>query len=170
MSNMVTVGARTRTLTKGFTRPNDTIAYTAGDAVSNSDSAPTILQFELGEGKASGKISDALAMSSVNAGTKPDLELWLFDSVVAAGSFVDNAACAVTDAELLTAVARINFPVASWIGVGANAACHVTPGHRFNSLQVSVLYGVVVVRNAYTPAANEVFTFRLKVELDGDAK
>lgn len=177
MSNAITIGFKTRTLDVTITRPNDTTAYTAGDTLSDSTSAPTSMKFSTGDGKPSGKISSAVAISSANLATKPDLELWLFDTDVAAASFLDNAAAAFSDAEVNSLVAKIAFPVASWVpgnmtaNAGGNAVCTVTPGVRFNGIQgKDQLFGVVVVRNAYTPVALEAFKFRLQVELDVDGK
>jgi hypothetical protein len=163
-----TVGANTIRATATYTRPNDTTAYAAGDALSDNTTAgsATNLTFSSvarsnGE---SGLIVDAWVIDSVAAGTKPSLELWLYDTAPAAAG--DNAAFAPSDAEALNVVAVIPFTT---FYAGSNNC--VSRGD-FTAVPfvcasgATALYGQVVVRNAYTPSANEVFTFKLKIMQD----
>jgi hypothetical protein len=160
-----------RTISAGFTRPNDTTAYAAGDVVSNSTSAPTIMIFPRATSQAGGNgiIQQAILVTSASVATKPDLELWLFDTTVTMDN--DNAAFTPTDAEMLTLVGVIRFPTSSFVvgtataGAGGNAACDVQNlGIPINTKNGdNSLYGILVVRNAYVPVAEEVFTVRIKV-------
>jgi hypothetical protein len=109
-------------------------------------------------------ITNARITSSVNAGTKPDLELWLFRSDIA--EVGDNEAFAVTDAEQLTRIGIIDFPVANWIVGGANAVCEVSNIGLAFKAATSSIYGVLVVRNTYTPVSGETLTVELVVAQD----
>lgn len=166
-------------VTKGYghiagaklTRPNDTNAYTAGDVINDSASAGTVFTIPAQIDGANGftLLQELICISSQNAATKPDLELWLFTTAPAAQN--DNAAFAVTDAELAKLVGIVTIPVASFkVGntgsaAAGNAVCDVLNLSMPICTPVGsagVLYGVVVVRNAYVPVANEEFTFILK--------
>jgi hypothetical protein len=161
-----------RTIAANVTRPNDTTAYTAGDVLCDSTSAPTILTFTgaTKEQGGTGTIVGATCIDSAAQATKPDLELWLFDTAITMDN--DNAAFTPTDAELRTLVGVISFPVASFkvgdatSGADGNCVCDVqTLGVQVNTVVGSnALYGVLVVRNAYTPVANERFDVRLKIK------
>jgi len=161
-----------RTVGAAVTRPADTSAYTAGDVISDSTSAPTLLTFQGVGGSARGFtiLQSVLCIDSANQATKPDLELWLFDTAPAAQN--DNAAFAPTDAELITGlnglVGVIPIPSTSFrvglatSGAAGNSICHVTNiGLPLNLNAFAVLYALVVVRNAYTPVSAEAFTFKL---------
>lgn len=150
-----------------YTRPADTTAYTAGDALSDSTSAPSVLTFKNAVRDGSAILEAAICMDSVAAGTKPDLELWLFHT--APTPVNDNAAFAISDAEILNLVAIVPFAVATFQASSNNCACQKTglaiPVHgalRDKARKTVDLYGMVVVRNAYTPASGEVFNFSLK--------
>lgn len=161
-----------------FTRPADTAIYAAGDVIADSTSAPNIMTFTrsaLEDGSAGGQaaggiIQEAILTTSANQATKPDLELWLFDTTVVMDN--DNAVFTPTDAEMLTLVTVIAFPSTSFkvgdatVGAGGNAACDVQNiGVPFNIVGTNntALFGILVVRNAYTPVSGEVFAIRLKV-------
>ncbi len=160
-----------RTVSATFTRPSDTTAYAAGDVVCNSTSAPVIMSFERVSLDDDGIsiLQDAICVTSANVATKPDLELWLFDTAVTMDN--DNAVFTPTDAELLTCVGVVRFPTGSFLvgdatsGAGGNSLCHVSNlGVPVSAAQnITVLYGVLVVRNAYVPVSGEVFTVRLKL-------
>lgn len=159
-----------RTIAANFTRPNDTNQYTAGDVLCDSTSAPTIITFARAarEQKGNGIIQSALMVSSANQATKPDLRLWLFDTTITMDN--DNAAFTPTDAELRTLVAVIAFPVGNWIGgdatsgAGGNAVCNPQAlWLPFNCTVSNDLFGVLEVRNTYTPVAQERFDIRLGI-------
>src|SRR5207245_2234219 len=105
----LTIGGFTTVLTVTMTRPADTTAYAAGDQVSNSTSAPTILTFA-GAARVSGGtgvITHVWITDSVAAATLPDLELWLFDTTATPNN--DNAAFAPSDATSNTIVAVVHL-------------------------------------------------------------
>ena len=172
---------RTKRFTDAITRPANAAAYAAGDVISevttndhltfgtatavdgsgNPVGAP---------GKLSGSIDVARCFSSANQSTLPDLELWLFHTDIA--EVADNSAFAPTDAEMLTLIGIIDFPVADWkvgtatAGAGGNAVCEARQIGLPFRLATQVLYGQLVVRNAYTPVTSETFTVELVVTQD----
>lgn len=150
------------TCTASITRPADTNAYTAGDALSNSTSAPTA-----GGGtftsaaRASGKsviLTDLLVVSSAAAVTPMQGILHIFDTAPTAIN--DNAAFSVSDAQMLTCVARVPFTL---VTRGANSGAHV---QNINAGILTVgsanLRFLVEVTNAYTPESGETLSFRAK--------
>jgi hypothetical protein len=171
MSQVSQVEGRGRTIKTAFTRPNDTTQYTSGDVVNDSTSAPSVMTFS-GFSSTAGKqtlIQQLIVCSSANQSTKLDAELWLFDTTVTPDN--DNAAFTPTDAENRTLVAKIAIPASAWAagtataGAGGNAVCVLDNlGIPVNTLvSDNAIYGVLVARNAYTPVAQEVFDFRLKL-------
>lgn len=167
MEKVLSVG---RTRSANFVRPSDTNVYAAGDVVANSTSAPVIMTFRgatLGEGSPS-IIQHAVLIDSASVATKPDLELWLFDTTVTMDN--DNAVFTPTDAELLTLIGVIPFPVGDFkvgdatVGAGGNSICEAKNlGLPFNAaISGNDIFGILVVRNAYVPVSDEAFAVRLK--------
>lgn len=154
------------TLTASYTRPADTTAYAANEALSDSTSAPTYLTFGSVTGAAgpkTGWLVGARCYSSANQSTLPQLRLFLYKSVPTAVN--DNAALTMTDAQLLTCVATLTFN--SFVGgddtagAGGNAFCTASIPEP---VAVSApLFGLVKVLNAYTPVSAEVVTFDLDI-------
>lgn len=151
----------TQILSGLITRPADTTTYTAGDVVGAAALSFGPTGPSKGQG---GELRTGALISSQNATTKPDLELWLFSANVASVT-ADNAAFAPTDAELATLIGVVPFPVASWkVGntgsaAAGNSAC-VATGINI-PLGVDTVYAVVVVKNAYVPVSTETFTINL---------
>lgn len=151
------------------TRPANTTTYTAGDVVGTAVTA-TIEFNNASSGEFECAIlQQAIVSSSAYVATAPDLELWLFDTTVAA--IADNAAFAPTDAELATLVGIVQFETANWkvgtatAGAGGNACCVASNiSIPFNTKKgTHSLFGVLVMRNAYVPVSGEIFTCRLQV-------
>lgn len=155
-------------VTVSVTRPNDTTAYTANDAWSDSTSAPSALTFS-SVARASGGtliITGVEVISSANKATALQGELWLFDT--APTVINDNAAFTITDGEYETKVAKIPFVLDSPGNSAADASGNT--GCSVDGLSILVkcvssanLTGLIKVLNAYTPVAQEKLTFRLKV-------
>lgn len=162
-----TVNGLCHTTSATVTRPADTNAYTAGDVVCNSTSAPVVMTFSDAFKFNHTVLQHAVITSSANVATKPDLELWLFDTTITMDN--DNAAFTPTDAEMLTLVAVVPFLTADFkvgdatSGAGGNSVCESKNlGIPINPAASDDLYGVLVARNAYVPVSGEVFTVRLK--------
>ncbi len=151
------------TCSTDITRPNDTTAYAANDAWSDSTSAPTSGGFTFTSAArksgGSGIITDAIITSSADPGTLLQGEIWLFDTSVT--NINDNSAFAVSDAEIKTMVGKIPFTMED---AGNNDSAHVQNlGIGFTCVGSANLRYLVKVKNAYTPAAQEVLTVRLKI-------
>lgn len=158
----------TSTVNASYTRPGDTTAYAAGDVVADSTSAATVLTFSevvrfVGGG---GIIQGAQLIDSAAPATFGEFELYLFDTVPAMQN--DNAAWAPSDSEMEKCIGVIPFPAALAKVGGSNLVYDVDSLSKSFNAAASVrdIYGVLVVRNAYTPANAEKFTIRLHVLRD----
>ncbi|MGE0131917.1 MAG: hypothetical protein AB7U82_27855 [Blastocatellales bacterium] len=163
------VGGKTSAINGSFTRPANTTQYAAGDAVSDS-SAPITFASIARINNGSGVITGAILVDSANQSTKGQFELWLFDTSPAVDT--DNAAFTPTDAECATLIGVIPFNVAyvgdATAGAGGNA---VYPAQGLSlpfkcTGGTDDIFGLIVVRNAYTPVSSEAFTVRLNVLQD----
>lgn len=164
-SGRILTGAVSVTISTNFTRPADTTAYAAGDAVTNSTSAPTILTFT-GAARLvgmTGLITDAVLIDEANQATKGQFELHLYDTTFTPNN--DNAAFAPTVAVAETEVGVIEFPTA-FASTNADTYHAKNVNLGFATLTTANLFGELVVRNAYTPVSGEKFTIRLKIIQD----
>lgn len=144
-----------------ITRPSDTTAYAANDALSDSTSAPTSGGFTFtGAARKSGGailITDMWVSSSNPTGGMQG-EVWVFNTSVT--NINDNAAFAISDAEIKTVVAKIPFVT---VADTNNAGCHVQ-----NLGIVAICSGsanlryLFKVKAAYTPASAEVITVAIQ--------
>lgn len=169
------VGGKTKVVNASFSRPADTTAYAAGDAVTNSTSSPTVITFD-GCARANagtGFITGATLVDSANQATKGSFELWVFDTTVTPDN--DNAVFTPSDSELATLVCVIAFDTAyigdATSGAGGNCVYSgsiVGGGYKAFKCGASSddLFGLIVVRNAYTPVSSESFTIRLEISQD----
>jgi len=171
-ANPVPVGGLSKNVSGSLTRPNDANVYAAGDAVTDSTTSPAQITFSgcARVNGGSGVVLGALLVDSASQSTKGSFELWLFDAPVTPDN--DNAAFTPADAELATLVGVIPFnsPFVgdATAGAGGNCVYDVTGldlpfvcGGGSQSL-----FGLLVVRNAYTPVALEDFTVRLRIAQD----
>ena len=155
------VAAMTRGVTVAtstITRPADTSQYTAGDALSNSTSAPTAGGGTLTIVAASGKSALMTHMQIVSSnapGTPLQGEVWLFGTAPTAIN--DNAAFTVSDSEMLTCVGVIPFVL---LTIGANSSATVDVGKAFATSGSTNLRYLVRVVNTYTPASGETIAVR----------
>jgi hypothetical protein len=166
------VGGRTVVISASFTRPADTNAYAAGDAVTNSTSSPSQMTFS-GAGRvngASGVILSAVLIDEANQTTKGQFELWLFDTSVTPDN--DNAAFARSNAECETLIGVIPFNTAFVANAGSGSSGKVVfpaPGlsipFKCGGATTSI-FGLLVVRNAYTPISAEKLVVRLQISQD----
>lgn len=154
-----------------FTRPANTTQYAAGEAVTDSTSAPTVITFSnvVSSNGGAGSIVKVLMVDSANAATKGSFELWLFDTTFTPDN--DNAVFTPTDAELATLIDVIPLPSTfvgdATAGADGNAVYIGTLAEPIDfkcKPTSSNLFGALVVRNAYTPVSGESFTIRLFIE------
>lgn len=145
-----------------ITRPADTTAYAANDALSNSTSSPTSGGFTLsGICRKSGGsvlITDVIVTTSNDASTLLQGEVWIFNQSVT--NINDNAAFAVSDSEIKTCVAKVPFALED---AGNNGFYHSQNLSILATASGSAdLRFLVRVKNAYTPANAEVITVIVK--------
>jgi hypothetical protein len=155
-------------------RPADTTAYAAGDSVSNSTTAPTAMAFLAARfAGGGGIITAAHFLDDSNPATKPTFELWLFGGAAAPTPTNDNAAIAWSDADVANLIGVIEFLQAE-VRVGSSAGNNVCTGRmgtshtfrlpfRCDAAQQNI-WGMVVVRTAYTPANAGTLRFKLSIE------
>lgn len=160
----------TKVLTQSYTRPADTAVYASGDVVANSTSAATILTFsDVARQNGGGAyIHRAVLIDSASQTTKPEFELYLFDTAPVMEN--DNAAWDPSDTEIEACVGYIPFSSANW-RTGANSGNGLIVAENLGlAIQCAAgskaLYGILVARNAYTPISAEKFTLRLFVQPD----
>lgn len=148
------------TATTTVTRPADTTAYAANDAMSDSTSAPTSGGFTLSSmcriSGGSGILTDLALIYSTASAVAGDI--WIYDASVTAQN--DNAAWSVTDADQAKLVAKVPFvTVADTLNAVHNIqnlnigyTCSGTANLRF----------MVKVTTGYTPASADALTVRAK--------
>lgn len=146
-----------------FTRPADTTAYAAGDAVTNSTSAPTVLTFtsmaRLSGG--AGEILGAILVDESNPGTPGVFRLHLYDTTYTPNN--DNAANAQSTTIARTAIPPIAF--VSNFQISTTARIYYAPGpFPFKCNASANLFGNLSTDNAYTPASSGRFDIILLVK------
>jgi hypothetical protein len=159
----VTVDTAFVTVSTDVTRPADTAVYAVNDALSDSTSAPTAGGFTFTsaarQSGGSGIITDAVITTAADAATLLQGEIWLFNAAVT--NINDNAAFAVSDAEIKTCLGKIAFTLED---AGNNGFYHATNLNiGFTCVGTANLRFLVRVKNVYTPVSAEVFTFVLKI-------
>lgn len=167
------VSFRTRTFRSSITRPDNTDAYTAGDAIcavttndhftfgaASDDNSKT--PGRMG-GPLSGTLNGIRLHSSANQATKLQGELWIFSTDIT--EVADNAAFAPLDAEMLTLVAIVPIASVSWYVGKADSGASGNAVAVIDNLDIPIrtagdgrLFAQLVARNAYTPVASETFT------------
>lgn len=166
------VGGRTVKVNSSFTRPSDTNAYAAGDALADSTSAPTVNTITNAAriNAGSGVILNATLIDSAAVATAGSFEVWLFDTTWTPDN--DNAVFTPTDAELATLVCIVPFNVSyvgdATVGADGNRVYQSDPINRGFVCGASSrnLFWALVVRNAFVPVSEEIFTLRLTILQD----
>jgi hypothetical protein len=148
-------------VTTSVVRPADTAVYAAGDAITNSTSAPTAGGMTFSNiARVSGGMALITGMkifSDNDPATRLSGELFLFNT--AATAVNDNAAFVVSDSEILTCEGVIPF---SMFDAGNNNMAHISNLAMVVSCVGSAnLRGALRARNAYTPANGETITITL---------
>ncbi len=152
-----------------LTRPADTTAYAANDAVSNSTSAPALIEFQnvLPVAGGDGLIVAARCMTNQSTFTG-SLRLHLFKAS-SPTPINDNAAHTILWANRSVRIGYIDFNGFTTAGTGSD--CAITLGTFAGSgsaLPVELgngltsLWAMVETRGAFTPASGQSFFFALK--------
>lgn len=152
-----------------ITRPANTTAYTDGDVIADSTSAAAVLKFPkiCGDGEGA-VIRCAMFSSSIVPATKLNADLFLFHTAPTSYGN-DNEAFALSDADLLNCVGVVSMDGTSAGNVKVSTLNCVVINQNLaipvRSLTTDrALYGVLVARNAYTPASGEVITIKIGAE------
>lgn len=156
--------------TANFNRPNDTNGYDPGDVVASSLGEDIITFPNVFTGANSGGvIKNVLMRDSVNQPTPGTFELWLFASQITT-SMVDRDPFALNDgqAELVIAVITLSAQyVSNWNGTAGGNRVYQAEDVNIGCVSTGTeLYGILVVRNAYSPLGSENFSFRMCVLRD----
>jgi hypothetical protein len=153
-------GYRLVKVTANFTRPADTTAYAAGDAVTNSTSAPVVFQLDLGAlGAVNGQaieVRKLAVVSSVKQSTLPLLNVFLSDATFAATN--DNSAIDIADATMEAGGSWFNCDVQNFTASNSRVAYLGCPSPMVLAAADTKLYGTIQAANAYTPVSAEKFT------------
>lgn len=161
-ATVLAVGAQTAT-SATFTRPNDTTAYAAGDAVSDSTSAPTILTFA-GAARAAGGSGLILSARHIKNSTNTanaSFRLWLYRDT--ANAVADNAAFPLLWANRANRMGFIDFSHTSGSTGSDSSSSLVTYVGLPFSAAGTALYGQLTVTGAYTPGAQEQHFIELQI-------
>ena len=149
------------TINTTFTRPADTTAYAAGDAVSNSTSSPSILSFAGAARAAGGSGMILSALHTKNSTTAASYRLWLYRETVAA--VADNAQFPLLWANRANRFGWIDFAHTTG-GTGSDSSSSlVTFVNLPLSLVGTALFGQLTTPSGYTPASGEQHFVELTV-------
>ena len=144
-----------------FTRPADTNVYAAGDAVSNSTSAPTILSFA-GAARATGGSGLILSARHIkNNTTAANYRLWLYRETAAAVN--DNAAFALLWANRATRIGFIDFSHTTGAAGSDSSSSIVTFANLPFLATGTALFGQMTTTSVYTPSSAEQHFVELSI-------
>jgi hypothetical protein len=150
-------------LKTAFFRPNDAAAYVAGDVVSDTTGASNFLLFS-GAGRGGAVVGGTLTYCHTVTAA---FDLLLFDAPPPGA--VDNAALALTNVQVGNLVGVLRFLDGQKVNVGTNVEVYRAVGPN-NEVAVGPiahcsadgnLYGQLVTRSAFTPAALTVVAIQL---------
>lgn len=157
------VGGYMVTVSATLTRPADTTAYTAKDAIANSTSAPTALTFSklarLPGG--SGYIVKARLITNQSTNTAR-FRLHLFNTSPTAIN--DNAAYTLLWANRAARLGTIDFVACQTEGSGSDAANSQNDTVRLPFVCAAAdrnIYGLLEAIDAFTPASGQIFYIAL---------
>lgn len=155
------------TYTASFTRPSNTTAYAAEDAVNDNTSTPHILAFASSEN--SPKIGQDIIIKTLKVSTN--------NATVTNGSFrlyickdtqtitADNTAQTLLYADRANRVGYIDFTLTSG-GTGSDCGeAFVTDANIPFKLTTTAFYGYIVAKAAYTPASGQLFNLEIEAHL-----
>jgi hypothetical protein len=154
-------------ISASVTRPADTTQYAAGDAITDSTSAPTVLSFDLStvgcyKGQAI-EIRKVAIVSSAKQSTLPLINLYL--SSTSFTSTNDNSALSIDDTTMEAGGAWFNCDVQNYTAANSRVAMVNANTPMILASGSATMYGVLQAANAYTPVSGEKFTVILWIAL-----
>ena len=161
------IGGRKKVVTLDFTRPADTTAYAAKDAIAVSTSSPTVFSFNI-------------ARIAAGAGTITKVRLWTDQSTnvaqyrlhfysVTPTAINDNAAFTILWANRAKRVGFADIGPLSTEGTGSDSANGQNTDVRVPfvcAAASTTLYALVETLTAFTPASEQKFFIAVTAELD----
>ena len=165
------IGGTTLTPIGVMTRPADTTAYTAGDAVTTatSSAAPLIVANAARVSGGSGVILGGAFSKSTTSVTNASFRIWLFDTTPAAIPN-DNAAWLVpvfAERATLIGTVTVDFATAGVVGSdGVRAPLTMPRGSMAFVAASTSLVAIIEARGAYTPGSGEQFALQLDILAD----
>jgi len=165
MDGVQSTGGITKLVAASFTRPNDITAYAANDAVNDSVTTPTALNFSGAARVTGGTGVIASLRASKNSATTTNasfrLHLYRSDPSGVATLSADNAQFALFWTARLIRLGFVDFTFVT-AGTGSDMATAIVDGiNRPYVCTGTSLYGRLQALSAYTPTANEIFHFEL---------
>lgn len=162
------VGGKTVRAIATFNRPADTIAYTAGDGVSNSITAGAAIEFVNAARVVGGSglvIAGKLIKSSTTT-TNASFRLWLYTAnpgVIPS----DNAPFAINNINRVIRIGYIDFT--SFVAGGDCAESYANPSVSQLAFKLAAgtsLFGILQAMGSYTPTSGEQFYLDLSILQD----
>lgn len=162
INNIGIVGSNAKPVAN-ITRAANTTTYAVND-VMNDTNVTTMLQFTVASANdKKGWIVGGKAVSNAAQATLPNIDLLLFSSNFTIAA--DNAAFAPTFAQMQTYLGKVRFQ--TWVnrGVRCESDGSVETAFQFTPASgTQLIYGVLVMQNAYIPISAETLQFALSVE------
>lgn len=160
------VSGRMAAVSAAITRPSDTTAYAAKDAVSDSTSAPTVLTFaNLARVNAgSGYIVKGRLMTNQSTNTAR-FRLHLFHTAPTAIN--DNSPYTLLWANRANRLGYVDFAACQTEGSGSDAASALNDTVRLPFVCASgsrAVYGLLEAIDAFTPASGQLFFVELTTD------
>lgn len=154
------VGYVLKKVSGSFVRPSDTTAYTIGDAMTDSTSAPTILSIDLASvGAVAGQSVEIRKLAVVSSAKQATLPL--INAYVSATTFTgtnDNAALSIDDTTMEAGGAWLSCDVQNFTALNSRCAYVNVPAPMILAAADTKFYVTLQAANAYTPVSGEKFT------------
>ena len=149
-----------------LTRPSDTTAYAAKDAVTNSTTAPTVLTFSnlTKRTGSEGYIVKARLLTDQSTNTAR-FRLNLYKTAPTAIN--DNSPHTMLYTNAANRIGYIDFAAASTEGTGSTGAGALNAEIRlpFTSGSATAIYGMLETLDAFTPASGQKFYIELTADV-----
>jgi len=161
----IKVGGFTKVVQVTKVRPADAFTYAIGDVVNESVSAGTVWTFPncARVTGGSGRIVGANLVFNTAPSVKFMGELWVYHTAPASAN--DNVAFAPTILEQRNLIGVLSFGL-PYVG-GANVFYEADLAEKpFVTVGSASLFGILVARNLYIPAASEEITAKLLISQD----
>jgi len=150
-----------------YTRLANATPYTAGDAISDHATTPTVLTFNVGPKNWGGIIDNVVVTKTNTTLTNAAWHLYFFDTTIAVAGIRDNLVDNILAAEWLTRLGFLEILEAQW-EANANAAIwEESPAAiPFVADASGKVYAALIADVAYTPASGEVIAVSIAGRLD----